>query len=51
MLATIGLSAWAGIKLDEYYKVKNHWFTISLLLLGVVGSIYFVVRSLLNNEK
>lgn len=50
MLATIGLSAWAGIKLDEYYKVKNHWFTISLLLLGVVGSIYFVVRSLLKNE-
>ncbi len=50
MLATIALSAWAGIKLDEYYQVKNHWYTISLLLLGVVGSIVYVVRSLLKNE-
>jgi len=47
MLATIGFSAWAGIKLDEYYAVKNHWFTIFLLLFGVIGSIYFVVRSLI----
>jgi len=47
MLATIGLAAWAGTKLDEYYTVKNHWFTIFLLLFGVIGSIYVVVRSLL----
>lgn len=47
MLATIGLATWAGIKLDDYYKVKNHWFTIFLMLFGVVGSIYFVVRSLI----
>jgi ATP synthase protein I len=50
MIGTMVLGAWAGIKLDEHFKVKNHWFTIGLLLFSVIASIYFVIRSLMRNN-
>ena len=46
MLATIGLSAWAGVWLDARYHTKMPWFTIGLMLLGVLVALYQVIRSL-----
>ncbi|MFD1467415.1 AtpZ/AtpI family protein [Hymenobacter caeli] len=46
MLATIGLSAWAGIWLDGHFHTKTPWFTIGLMLLGVLVALYQVIRSL-----
>lgn len=46
MLATIGLCAFAGLKLDQHLHTRNPWFTISLMLLGVIAAIYQVIRSL-----
>jgi ATP synthase protein I len=47
MIATIGLAAYAGIKLDEYFQVKSHMFTVVLMLLGVIGSMYLVIKGLM----
>jgi len=46
MLAIIGIGAFAGIKLDAYFHTRNPWFTISLMLLGVVVALYQIIRSL-----
>ncbi len=46
MLATIGLSAWLGTWLDKYLKLQNPWFTVSLLLLGVLVALWQVIRGL-----
>ena len=46
MLAAIGLSAWAGIWLDGHYRTRTPWFTIGLMLLGVLVALYQVIRSL-----
>lgn len=52
MLLTMILAAWGGLKLDEHFKVKNHWFTIGLLLFAVIASLYLVIKTLTaNNEK
>jgi ATP synthase protein I len=46
MLATIGLCAWAGVKLDAHFQNKNPWYTIGLMLLGVLGAMYQVICSI-----
>ena len=46
MLAIIGIGAFAGIKLDAYFHTRTPWFTIGLMLLGVVVALYQVIRSL-----
>lgn len=46
MLATIGLSAWAGVWLDGHFRTKTPWFTIGLMLAGVLVALYQVIRSL-----
>lgn len=47
MIVTMCLAAWAGLKLDEYFKVKSHLFTIFLLLFSVIASLYFVISNLI----
>ncbi|OGX81134.1 hypothetical protein BEN49_15995 [Hymenobacter coccineus] len=49
MLATIGLSAWAGTWLDGHYRTQTPWFTIGLMLAGVLLALYQVIRSLTNS--
>lgn len=49
MLATIGLSTWAGTWLDGHYHTKTPWFTIGLMLAGVLVALYQVIRSLTNS--
>ena len=46
MLAIIGLGAFAGLRLDAYFRTRTPWFTIGLMLLGVVVALYQVIRSL-----
>ncbi|TDQ06656.1 putative F0F1-ATPase subunit (Ca2+/Mg2+ transporter) [Pedobacter metabolipauper] len=51
MLATIGLFAFAGYKIDEYKQSKTPIFTAILSIAGVVISLYQVVKQLNKNEK
>jgi F0F1-type ATP synthase assembly protein I len=51
MLATIGLFAFAGYKIDEYRHSKTPVFTAILSLAGVVISLYQVVKQLNKNVK
>jgi F0F1-type ATP synthase assembly protein I len=47
MIATILLGAWGGIELDDYFHLESHLFTVVLMLLSVVASMYFVIRGLM----
>ncbi|WP_316822273.1 AtpZ/AtpI family protein [Pedobacter gandavensis] len=49
MLATIGVLAFAGYKIDEYQHTKHPIYTAVLGLLGVVVSLYQVVKQLNKN--
>lgn len=46
MLAIIGLSTWLGTWLDGHFQSKNPWYTISLMLLGLLVALYQVIHSL-----
>ena len=46
MLATIGGATWLGTWLDGYFHSRNPWFTIGLMLLGVLVALWQVIRSL-----
>ena len=46
MLAIIGGSAWLGTWLDGRLQTKNPWFTICLLLFGVLVAVFQVIRGL-----
>ncbi|RZL00038.1 MAG: AtpZ/AtpI family protein [Hymenobacter sp.] len=50
MLATIGLSAWAGTWLDGHFHTKNPWWTIGLMLFGVLAALYQVIRGLTKGD-
>lgn len=51
MLATIGLFAFAGYKIDEYQHSKQPIYAAILGLLGVVVSLYQVVKQLNKNSN
>lgn len=50
MLATIGLFAFAGYKIDGYRNSDKLIFTAVLGLVGVIISLYQVVRQLNSKE-
>lgn len=51
MGGTIFLCAWGGKKLDEYYGNERNWFTIGLVLFGLLASIYLVLKQLKRLNK
>jgi F0F1-type ATP synthase assembly protein I len=51
MIVTMLFAAWGGMKLDAHFQNKKPWFTIFLLLFGVISSIYFVIRGLMNGNE
>ena len=51
MLATIGVFAFIGYKLDEYKQTKTPIFTAIFSLIGVVISLYQVVKQLNKKES
>ncbi len=50
MLAVIGLSVYAGIKLDDHFQHELRWITALLGIVGVILAIYFLIKQL-NNER
>ncbi|MGB0838650.1 MAG: AtpZ/AtpI family protein [Chitinophagales bacterium] len=50
MMATMLVCAYLGIKLDEWFVTKA-LFTIIFLLLGVIGSMYTVIKSVSKTKK
>ncbi len=46
MMAIIGVSAFIGFKIDEYYDHKTQWVTALACVLGVCLSIYQTIRQL-----
>lgn len=46
MLATIGIFAFAGYKIDEYLKHQTLLVTAILSLIGVMISLYQVIKEL-----
>lgn len=50
MIGAMVIAAYAGMKLDDYFKTENPWFTICLLLLAVVASMVLVIMSLNKKE-
>lgn len=46
MGGTIFVCAWIGRELDERYPSNKNWFTIGLVLFGLVASIFLVLQQL-----
>ncbi len=48
----IGLGAYGGKKLDEYYQFEKKWFTIGLTLFAVAAALYLTIKQInnLNDE-
>lgn len=51
MGAIIGLSAWGGAKLDEYFNTKDPYYTIVLSLLGIAAAFYVVIKGVISDSK
>ncbi|MBB2146691.1 hypothetical protein GM921_14400 [Pedobacter sp. LMG 31464] len=51
MLATIGLFTFIGYKIDEHSGNTKSIYTAMLGLLGVIISLYMVIRSLTKNKQ
>ena len=47
MLIVLGIAAYGGMRLDAYLGNKNPWFTILFMVLGVIGSIYKIIVSVM----
>jgi F0F1-type ATP synthase assembly protein I len=45
MIAVLVLAAWGGMALDDKMGNKNPWWTIGLMLLGVITSMYMIIKS------
>jgi ATP synthase protein I len=45
MIAVLVLAAWGGMTLDDKVGNKNPWWTIGLMLLGVITSMYMIIKS------
>lgn len=50
MAATIFLFVYAGVKLDEWLKLKFPAFTLLLTLVGLGGSLYYMIKQLSDNK-
>ena len=51
MLATIGLFAYAGYELDKYWDNKSPIVTALMSVLGVIISLYQVVKQLNKSDN
>ena len=48
MIAVIGIFTYAGYKIDQAANHSTKWITAMLSLIGVMVSIYIVIKSLKN---
>jgi F0F1-type ATP synthase assembly protein I len=50
MIAIILLGVFGGMKLDKLFPAKFPVFTVVLTILGVILSIYYVIKDLLKHK-
>lgn len=50
MIGAMVIAAFTGMKLDDYFKTENPWFTIILLVVAVVATMVLVIVSLTKKE-
>jgi F0F1-type ATP synthase assembly protein I len=51
MAVTIGLGAWAGVKLDKHYQTSKPVFTIILSLFGIAAALYLVLKDFIKPKE
>jgi F0F1-type ATP synthase assembly protein I len=51
LVVVLCLAAWLGRWLDHKYGVASGLFTIFLMLFALVGSMYRVIKSLMNEQN
>jgi len=51
MAATIGLGAFTGVKLDNYFQTPKPYITAGVTLFAVLVSIYLVIKQLSGQSK
>jgi F0F1-type ATP synthase assembly protein I len=51
MAATIGLFAWLGIFLDDYFGFKIPVFLIILILSAIGGSLYLFIKQVTRGDE
>ncbi|MDB5272961.1 MAG: putative F0F1-ATPase subunit Ca2+/Mg2+ transporter [Chitinophagaceae bacterium] len=51
LVVVLCLAAWLGRWLDNKYGVEKGLFTIFLMLFALVGSMYRVIKSLMNEQN
>jgi F0F1-type ATP synthase assembly protein I len=47
MIAIMAVGVFAGFKLDQWLKLDFPAFTLGLMILSVIGAIYYVMRKFL----
>lgn len=47
MMAMIALGTFLGYKIDQWMGNSFRWFTLILMVLSVVGSVFYFIRKLL----
>ena len=50
MIAILIAAAYGGMWLDEKQGNKNPWWTITLMLVSVIASIYMIISSVTKNN-
>ena len=49
LLASIGLCAYLGQKIDNYYATQTPIFTALMVILGIAAGLYLVVKQVRRN--
>ena len=51
MAGIIGFFSWLGTYCDKKFETLTPWWTISLSLLGVISSMFMIIREILKLNK
>jgi ATP synthase protein I len=51
MIITLLLAGWGGKKLDAWMENPKPYFTILLMMWGLAGVIYLLIKNLQNEQK
>ena len=51
MAGIIGFFAWLGTYFDKKFEAQTPWWTITLSLLGVISSMFMIIKEILKLNK
>lgn len=51
MIAIMGLGVFAGYKIDGWLHMKFPVFTLVLMILSVIGAIFYALKNFINKDK